>query len=205
MLEELDRLITYIYERYDYVQKSWENYEYISVNLKKALVKDIYTNNDILNLIINYRLFIINNFNLELDLSKLSEVKKVSSRIKAKNSIQYKIYNYIKNHNNGEIPINKCFNDLYGIRIILDEEIKYSKIKRFVESKYNGKLKCIDASKDTGYKATHIYFKNDNYSFPWELQIWDRYYEKTNISSHEKYKQDYVKWEKEYERNEKLS
>lgn len=65
-----------------------------------------------------------------------------------------------------------------------------------IENKYNGALKCYDASKD-GYVATHIYFKNGNYSFQWELQIWDKFHEKTNIISHEQYKQEYTKWEKE--------
>ena len=58
-------------------------------------------------------------------------------------------------------------------------------------------LKCIDSSKDVGYIATHIYFKKDNYSFPWELQIWDKTHENSNIMLHEQYKQDYIKWEEE--------
>lgn len=57
-------------------------------------------------------------------------------------------------------------------------------------------LKVIDSSKLT-YKAIHVYFKVDNYSFPWELQIWNKNDEMNNIYSHQKYKQDYVRWEKE--------
>ena len=42
----------------------------------------------------------------------------------------------------------------------------------------------------------HIYFKEDNYTFPWELQIWLEQDEKNNLISHAKYKEDYAQWEK---------
>ena len=98
--------------------------------------------------------------------------------------------------NIGEVPLNKCFNDLYGIRIIFPQSISYKEIKKFVDEKYKGKLKCYNASKGK-YIATHIYFKNGNNSFQWELQIWNKENEKNNINSHEQYKQGYTKWEEE--------
>ena len=64
-------------------------------------------------------------------------------------------------------------------------------------------MKCIDSSKKA-YKATHIYFKQDNWNFQWELQIWNKENEINNINSHEKYKQGYVKWEKENNGGEKI-
>ena len=45
--------------------------------------------------------------------------------------------------------------------------------------------------------ATHMYFKENNYSFQWELQIWDKKHYESNIISHENYKQGYTKWEEE--------
>jgi len=77
----------------------------------------------------------------------------------------------------------------------MEYNFKFEKILDIVEKNYD-KLKCRDASK-RGYKATHIYFKQDNLNFPWELQIWNKKDEINNIISHEKYKQDYVKWERE--------
>lgn len=71
-----------------------------------------------------------------------------------KNSIEFKIENYIKNHEDGKIPINKCFNDLFGIRIICNEELPFDKVRKLVSTKYSN-LKCIDSSKNE-YKATHI-------------------------------------------------
>ena len=120
---------------------------------------------------------------------------KVNTRAKARNSIEYKIENYTRNHEMGKIPINKCFNDLFGIRMICPEKFEYYEIEKFVKAKY--KLKCIDSSKIEGYRAIHIYFKQNNFSFQWELQIWSKEDEFNNIISHEKYKQDYIRWEKE--------
>lgn len=75
------------------------------------------------------------------------------------------------------------------------EELSSEQIMELVKNKFNN-LKCIDASKQN-YKATHIYFKQDNYNFQWELQIWNKKDEFSNINSHEKYKQNYVRWENE--------
>ncbi len=118
---------------------------------------------------------------------------KINIRTKAKNSIEYKIKNYIENHEDGKVPINKCFNDLFGIRIICENTLTHNEILNLVNNKYTG-LKCINSSK-LNYKATHIYFKKNNFSFQWELQIWNKVDEISNINSHEKYKQDYVRWE----------
>ena len=43
----------------------------------------------------------------------------------------------------------------------------------------------------------YIFFRQGNFNFQWELQVWNKENEINNINSHEKYKQDYIKWEKE--------
>lgn len=122
---------------------------------------------------------------------------KINTRVKTQNSIEFKTKNYSENHENGKVPINKCFNDLFGIRIILEQNLKHKDIQSFIKEKHKD-LKCIDSSKKEGnYKATHVYFSTNNYTFPWELQIWNKADEENNLKSHEKYKQDYVKWEAE--------
>ena len=129
--------------------------------------------------------------------NQLKLQNEVNSRVKALNSIEFKINNYMTaKHEYGEVALNKCFNDLYGIRIILKENVEYSTIKEFIDEKYSKILKCYNASKKD-YVATHIYFKEDNYSFQWELQIWDKEHYESNIISHERYKQEYTKWEEE--------
>lgn len=198
MLNELENLIEFIQIEYTDLSDKWEesNY-YAKINWKNTLVYELLENEKTLNIIFNYREFINeNNIKLVMDFKQFNtDIAKVNIRAKLRNSIEFKIKNYILNHENGEIPINKCLNDLFGIRIICKKEISNAQINELIRNKFPN-LKCIDSSKKD-YKATHIYFKKDNFSFPWELQIWNEINEKNNIYSHEKYKQDYVRWEKE--------
>lgn len=198
MLEELDKLIDFIQTEYIDFTTKWEQSNYYSkINLKNTVVCDILENKVLLDAIINYREFINeNNIQLVLDFKQFTtEKSKVNIRTKAKNSIEYKIKNYMENHENGKVPINKCFNDLFGIRIIVKDGLTYNEIENLITNKYSN-LKCINSSKKD-YKATHIYFKKNNFSFQWELQIWNKIDEINNIQSHERYKQDYVRWENE--------
>lgn len=199
MTEELERLIDFIQFKYIELTDKWEQSNYYSkINLKNNLVYSLLDNKEILDAIVNYREFINqNNIQLLMEFKQFNTEKStINVRTKAKNSIEYKIKNYIQNHEGGKVAINKCFNDLFGIRIICNSELNNNEIVNLVNNK-NNKLKCIDSSKESGYKATHIYFKKDNFSFQWELQVWNKIDEKNNINSHEQYKQDYVKWEKE--------
>ncbi len=198
MLDELENLIDFIQAEYIQFNQKWQNnIYYTKIDLKSNLVTDLTENKEILNTVFRYREFINeNNIQLLMDFKQFNtENAKVNIRTKAKNSIEYKIKNYIENHENGKVPINKCLNDLFGIRIICAEKIDNELIQELVKSKFHN-LKCIDSSKKD-YKATHIYFRQGKFSFQWELQIWNREDEINNLNSHEKYKQDYIKWEKE--------
>ena len=199
MLEDLEKLIIFIQQQYKRLYTEWKKSNlYEPIHQKKILVKDINNDNDILNTILNYRSFINDkSLDLKIAFNNLRLNSEVNTRVKAQNSIEYKISNYMsEKHEYGKVPLNKCFNDLYGIRIIFLDNIRYEEIKQFIDYKFNKKLKCNDAS-NGNYVASHIYFKIDNYVFQWELQIWDKFHEKTNIISHEQYKQDYTKWEQE--------
>ena len=198
MLHELENLINFIQTEYIQFNKKWQNSVYYTkINLKNNLIADLIENEEILNVVFSYREFINeNNIKLLMDFKQFNtENAKVNIRAKAKNSIEYKIKNYIENHEHGKVPINKCLNDLLGIRIICTKRIEKEQIAELIKSKFKN-LKFIDSSKQD-YKATHIYFKQDNFNFQWELQIWNKEDEINNINSHEKYKQDYIKWEKE--------
>lgn len=198
MLEEVDKLINFIQAEYAQLTAEWEQSDYYTkINLKKIQVCDLVENKLILDTIVNYREFINqNNIQLLMDFKKFnSKIATVNIRVKTKNSIEFKIENYINNHENGKVSISKCFNDLFGIRIICSEKVSFDEVLQLINTKYNN-LKCIDSTKNN-YKATHIYFKKDNYAFQWELQVWNKIDEVNNINSHEKYKQDYVRWENE--------
>ena len=198
MLKDLDKLIQFIQFEYSEFNEKWKiNENYDKINLNKYEVRNLLDNETLLNNVFNYREFINeNNIKLIMDFKKFNtNTIKVNIRAKTKNSIEYKIKNYTQNHEEGKIPINKCLNDLFGIRFITQKNLSYEEIAKLINEKYNN-LKCIDSSKKE-YKATHIYFKEDNYLFQWELQIWNKEDEINNINSHEKYKQDYIKWERE--------
>ncbi|WP_455683245.1 hypothetical protein [Thomasclavelia sp.] len=131
-------------------------------------------------------------FNFRLDESKFE----YAQRIKADNSIFSKLATYRTSvrHQFGEIPLNKCINDLFGMRIIVKNgNIDYNIIENYCNM-HVPKIKFINSSK-FDYHAYHVYFRIDNFSFPWELQIWEKKYEQSNRDSHAKHKQDYVQWE----------
>ena len=179
MLEELDKLIDFVQTEYMQLTKEWEKSEYYTkINLKNNLVCDLLENKLLLDTIVNYREFINkNNIQLLMNLKKFnSENATVNIRTKAKNSIEFKIENYIKNHKDGKVPISKCFNDLFGLRIICQKELSFDEILNLINTKYSN-LKCIDSSKNE-YKATHIYFRSGSYAFQWELQVWNKLDEK---------------------------
>jgi len=202
-LETLKNTINFIQEQYDTITDLWKQQNLLEINFKQYLIKNVnFDNNDqIICAINNYIAFLNTNlFDFNLNLSRISN-DTASFRIKMLNSVGQKIERYeTQEHQYGEIPIGKCFNDLLGTRIILKEEHSHSDIVKFLSEQFDIKYKCIDSSKQE-YKATHIYFKDfekPNKCFQWELQIWNVYNSETNIRSHKKYKQYYAKWENQY-------
>lgn len=196
MFEDLGKLIIAIQDNYDRICKIWSETSCFQLNLKKKQVVDCQENSEILDSIWRYRSLVNNELiNIMFSLNRIEyEQSSVTSRVKAQNSIEFKIDNYVTNHEAGKIPLKKCMNDLLGIRIIIDDIFSYDDIKKYMET-YFPQYKCIDSSK-LSYIATHVYFENGNKFFPWELQIWMKKDEENNFSSHKEYKQDYTKWER---------
>lgn len=197
VFDELKELIDYIQSVYSVVTDVWLQNASEKIHLKKTQVCDIDADGSIYQSIMEY-VQLLNERSADITL-KLSSVCscQVTARVKTQNSIEYKIQNYkTDRHECGKVPINKCFNDLFGVRIILDTPLNFEDVRMFIEETYQGKYRCIDSSK-LDYKATHLYFRENNYSFPWELQIWNRCDVESNFASHKKYKQEYTTWEKE--------
>lgn len=66
-----------------------------------------------------------------------------------------KIENYKKTHKNWKIPLKKYLNNLFRIRIIVEEELNFDVVNQFIKEEFKS-LKCILS--DIGdYKAIHIY------------------------------------------------
>lgn len=195
MLEDLGKLIQVIQNNYERICSMWDSTNQNAFSLKKELVCDTITNADILNRVFEYRSLINDQLAyIVFDLDKINYVNSsVTSRVKAQNSIEYKLNNYCTNHENGKIPIKKCLNDLLGVRIVINEEFSHQNVKNYMQQNFPS-YKCIDSSK-LSYVATHIYFESGNFHFPWELQVWTAKNEKGNKNSHRLYKQEYTEWE----------
>lgn len=195
---ELTKLIKLIQLKFNDINEKWiEDSNYFPLNMKKKRVEDVYKDESLLLYVFNYRQFINDNVSdivNEIQTQHFTNV--VNTRVKASNSIQYKIQNYEHNHADGKIALKKCLNDIFGIRMIFEEDIIYELIKEYIETNFPN-LKCIESERGD-YYAVHIYFGNDdNFKFQWELQLWDKKHEKSNLESHAIYKQDYTKWEQE--------
>ena len=196
-MEDLEKLILFLKNEFEKFCSDWiKDDNYVRLNMRTTLVLDFYNDEKLFLYALKYRDFIGNNIDDMYDKIDELGIKKATFRIKAVNSIQYKIKNYTKTHENGKIPINKCLNDILGFRIVLEEKIKYNEIDDIISKKFKD-IKCILSSKGD-YVAVHLYFgKGNRYVFPWELQIWDKPHEESNYLSHSKYKQAYTKWEEE--------
>ena len=197
---ELKKLIDYIQSIYSKVTVEWLETAENVVSLKTALVRDVDADSVIYQNIMSYvQLLSERDIDFILNFSTVCAYP-VTTRIKTANSIEYKIQNYrTQKHQYGKIPVNKCINDLFGIRVIVDKSLTYEDVSDFIKQTYSDKYKCIDSSKQE-YKAIHIYFKEGNKAFPWELQIWNTCDAESNFASHKKYKQEYTTWETESEK-----
>ncbi len=196
-LDELKDLIDYMQVAYTEITDEWLRSGSAKMNLKKSQVADIDADGAIYKSIMDY-VQLLNDRSSEITL-QLSSVCAcmVTARVKAQNSIEYKIQTYkTDRHEFGKVPINKCINDLFGVRIFLEVPLTFDEIYAFIADTYKGQYRCIDSSK-LDYKAVHLYFRRNNQSFPWELQIWNVCDADNNFASHKKYKQEYTAWEKE--------
>lgn len=119
-------------------------------NLKNTLRK--VDRNELMEELKDYRLFLKKRKDILSD---------YTYRIKSIQSINLKYDRYYPSK-----EINACFNDILGIRMIVenyDINIK------------NDKIRHVDMSKgkknDDGYRGYHIYYKKSNYHYPIEVQF----------------------------------
>ena len=185
----------------------------VSINLKKTTVKSISLDYDVkryfetFSSISSYRERLKESIT-EDKFSSISEfptdLAYFEFRIKNINSIFYKIYFYIHNKpEQGEVPINKCLNDLFGARLIVGIRRIKDILDILEELKDENGWNCeiTDSSKDE-YEAVHLYLKDSNFALRWEIQFWTFRHEYGNRKSHAKYKQSYTVWEHSYSTQE---
>ncbi|WP_052088298.1 hypothetical protein [Paenibacillus wynnii] len=206
--DKICKLISAIcYEHDKFSQAYLDTYEDSALNLKKKEVKDIMISDheiikySFLQLIQDY-LDQLGNLVVDLEYEYEYEDLDFRLRIKQKDSIVNKIYHYKFGKNEeGKVPLNKCLNDLLGLRIIVNSfDHNCEDFKSICENlKKDYKMTKINSSKDK-YKATHVYFYGNNKYFPWELQIWDSSDSQQNETSHKEHKskREYINWPQMY-------
>jgi len=175
-------------------------------NFRKEKVKNLIDENLIIKtsckIIFNdYRnhLFINQNLLIELNLdlenilfNPNEEVYRINQRIKAPNSINEKILRYCRKKEQGNIPLIKCLNDFYGIRIVFYNlwENKDCIINKLESLKRNKTIRKYYIRNDGSYIGIQVTVNsNDNYRFPWEIQIWDKSNFNKNMISHDSHKE----------------
>ena len=195
IMHELHKLIDCTQSLYSDVSAEWRRRSGCMENLKKMLISDLTSDSITYQHVLDY-IYLLNEYNPFIALKlPFACAYQVTFRVKTQNSIEYKIQQYnTGQHGRGKVPIIKCLNDLLGVRIILESPATYDEIDRFMTDCYGKRYRCINSSKQE-YKAAHIYFKENNFTFPWELQVWNRSDADKNFASHKKYKQGYTMWE----------
>ncbi|WP_461207859.1 hypothetical protein [Clostridium sp. DL1XJH146] len=115
----------------------------------------------------------------------MQEDVNVSYRIKSESSLRLK---WNKNLNQSK-QLREVCNDVIGIRIISDIE-KDIIVEHFSKQKNSTKLDIVDFNSnpkkiDDGYRAVHLYIKNNPASFPIEIQFCTRKDALLNFYTHE--------------------
>lgn len=115
----------------------------------------------------------------------------LGSRIKLKDSAHQKLRHYAAREiSQGRIAMIKCLNDLMGFRIIFSDVDVAEVLNVLEEKKVAGVVSRYYSREEGLYKGIHCYFKVDNKSFPWELQIWDKEWEQANLEDHARHEQE---------------
>lgn len=139
--------------------------------------------------ILDYRLNLhesINDYLMTADVKDISYVY----RVKTSESILNKIHRFSKRE--ASYPVNSILNDIFGARIILKSEDIAEVMSTLDDWKEKYGLKNWYLRDREGYTGIHVYFKNqNNFYYPWELQLWDEEDMERNIKSHRKYKRDF--------------
>ena len=208
-LEKLEVLVHKIISLHEQLSCEWidfcRNNDIVLFNQKKEKVAHIEKYPEIMDSIRAYVEY-LNERGFVNTFEYAEEGFTVTSRVKNVNSINEKYEEYCNfRDEKGEVQINKCFNDLFGIRVIIDcGELDFDDISNrfgnrgFVIEEKNERHTTLGHS----YIATHIYFKyeNEEYknkTFRWELQIWKSQNETSNQDSHKNHRYRYKEWESE--------
>lgn len=166
------------------------------INYSKKQVNHLMDSSELKKIFLDY----IENYYQELKIFIQSELYKLDLnldfRIKERESLDDKLYRYYLGKEKGQIPLQKCVNDIFGMRIItpvnLIESKEFAKICK--ELKDRKIIYFYYTRHDNKYNGIHLYFKGKSNNYlPWELQLWYTEHETDNRKSHSEHKQGYLR------------
>ena len=196
VLEEILDLAKKINDLHKVFGDEW--FDENSINLKKQRIEHVCFDGPLIDpefysYIIQY-IQDLTDFSLE-NIYSIDCPYRVINRTKNPDSIVAKlIYYRHEKAEKGIVSINKCLNDLMGLRVFVENYNHKENFTKLCEVLAKEAIKVHNSCKGQ-YKATHLYFQNENNKlFPWELQIWNTEDEEENIHSHQIHKQDYTNW-----------
>ena len=211
-LETYKSIINIIYEEHNNSTKTWLDKQEKTYNLANKNIIDVYTLNKNEEYIeLEFKEYMSSYMKTldELYMKIMLRINEecnliIRGRVKSTESINLKMSKKAK-QDSGKFSINRCLNDLLGLRII---DSNYNKniviLEEYLnELKDNQNIRIRNLNRENkGYRAYHIYFRGlDNRYFPVELQIWNKHNEDTNLKSHEMYKKEYTSWSHDYKNN----
>lgn len=164
-----------------------------TMNFNKLQLSEAIKSNVFITTSLNYMKFMSDNSFCD-EMVKLYSLD-VRRRVKTIDSLHNKMEQYLANSNiQGKVIINKSINDLIGVRFLvkdlndhLDDYIdflKYLKNNNIITDIYRPYIKNKDTSR---YIGLHVYLKDNNHHFPWEIQLWDPRSVEDNYSEHDKH------------------
>lgn len=166
----------------------------VKINLSKSISKTT-ASNGFFKMIVDYTEFLTQEYLTSDNFFNLTINYGLRSRVKLRESILIKLKKYQTNElNSGSLSMNRCLNDLIGMRVILNgiEGSESCVRSELNELKQLGIISRWYFREDGDYQGYHCYFKLDNNSFPWELQIWDTKWQTKNLEDHKRHEAEKV-------------
>lgn len=158
-------------------------------NLNKLSVSDFQNDTDNLLVLLPAYIDFLNEKSTVETLISLLSIPGFRQRVKVFETAKEKINAYsISEKQRGTLYVGKCVNDLFGMRIILDNLNENAKeILNFLKNSGIKSIKRPYERNDGAYHAIHFYIRDNNHHFSWEVQLWDTTCFASNVAAHEEH------------------
>ncbi|MEF7456982.1 hypothetical protein [Pediococcus pentosaceus] len=163
-------------------EKFYEESRFELGNLNRLSVNDALKNPKFISKIVPEYINFMNMHILDPQLTELETIPGFRSRVKKYKTVLLKL-NHYKNRENtvnkdgkrmGTLYIGKSLNDLFGVRIFVNNlNENSSAVLHLLKNCGIKSIKRPYERNDGYYRAIHLYLKDSNTHFSWEIQLWD--------------------------------